>query len=503
MIILHNKAHKRIPFCGILSKFARKNQIEPIMKRIFIPFTILFTTLVVLSSCLNSDDDKVVYYDDTAITSFSLGTLNRTVHTVSSTGADSVYQTTLEGSEYAFYIDHDKREIYNADSLPCGTDVKHVICSITIKNGGTVGIKSMTSDSVMVYDQTDSLDFSTPRVIVVYAHSGKAKRPYTVHVNVHQEEAEVFNWSDMGRQDFFATMDEMKAVTCGDQLYTFGRQDGRLVAFTTAINDGKDWRQLTLPDDLSSAANAYQDVITKDGFIYLLHDGQVVRSANGSDWETIGSTDLRRLVAAGTGKIYGVSNSGTLMASADNGATWTEEKMDAAVEWLPEENINAACLPLRSNTDLERVVIVGNRNTDLFPNDSYAMVWGKVEDLSGDAEENGWMYYNQFDLTYYCLPRLAHLTMCTYDQSLIAFGGAGLGASTEAGFSKIYVSVDGGITWKGSSLYPLPEGLTDNGQALTAVVDGNNCLWIICNQSGQVWRGRLNRLGWTNIQKEL
>ena len=65
------------------------------MKRILIPFTILISTIVTFSSCLSSDDNEVTYYDDSAISPFTLGTLNRTMHTLSSKGVDSVYQISL------------------------------------------------------------------------------------------------------------------------------------------------------------------------------------------------------------------------------------------------------------------------------------------------------------------------------------------------------------------------------------------------------------------------
>ena len=94
----------------------------------------------------STDDNDVVYYDDTAITSFSLGTMNRYVHTKSSTGADSVYKTTYSGSNYAFYIDQLTCEIYNVDSLPKGTDAAHVITTISTKNGGTAIWKSSRRD---------------------------------------------------------------------------------------------------------------------------------------------------------------------------------------------------------------------------------------------------------------------------------------------------------------------------------------------------------------------
>ena len=500
MNILHNKALKRIPICGILSKFALKIQKEPIMKRIFIPFTILLSTVLVFASCLNDDDKEVTYYDDSGITSFTLGTLNRTMHTLSSKGVDSTYQTTIAGSSYQFYIDQDKREIYNPDSLPFGTDVKHVICTVLAKNNGLIGIKSLVSDSVFSYSSTDSIDFSTPRQMVAYANSGRAYRYYTVHVNVHQEEADVFNWSDMGKQETFSFMNGMKVVACNSKLFTFGQKDGQLVGYATDDTDGRSWSQLSLPESLSQSINAYQNILAKDGLLYILQDQLLLRSVDGTNWETVSTTNLSRLVAAGTKKLYGISTEGALMASADQGATWTEEKMDASSEWLPEGNISYACVPLRTNEDIERLIFAGNRSVDAYPNDCYAVVWSKVEDLSGDAEDNGWMFYTQTEDLAYCLPRLSDVAMCAYGDVLLAFGGKGIGACTENAFSKICVSLDGGITWKGTSTYPVPEGLTGMSQPFTSTVDTNNCLWIILGD-GQVWRGRLNRLGWANIQK--
>ena len=245
---------------------------------------------------------------------------------------------------------------------------------------------------------------------------------------------------------------------------------------------------------------AYQNILTKDGVLYILQDQQLLRSVDGSNWETVGTTGLSRLVAAGTKKLYGISTSGVLMASADQGVTWTEEKMDTPSEWLPDGDISYAVLPLHTNKDIERLVIAGNRSAEAYPNDGYAVVWGKVEDLSGDAEDNSWMFYTQTTDNIYSLPRLSNVTICKYGDVLLAFGGNGIGACTESAFSKIYVSLDGGISWKGSKTYPVPEGMAGSNQAFTSTVDANNCLWIIFGD-GQVWRGRLNRLGWANIQK--
>ena len=141
------------------------------MKRTIVPFLLMALTLI-FASCLKSEDEETVSYNDTAISSFSLGTLNRYVKTKAKDGVtDSTYKATVSGSKYSFKIDHLNRKIYNPDSLPYGTDVKKVVVTVSAKNSGTMFFKSMTSDSLTIYNSSDSLDFSKPRELRVYPFS--------------------------------------------------------------------------------------------------------------------------------------------------------------------------------------------------------------------------------------------------------------------------------------------------------------------------------------------
>lgn len=125
------------------------------MKRIIRPFVVLFSVMLLTVSCLGDDNySDVVYYGDTAITSFSLGTLKRTMVTEASDGTDSSYVADVDCSSYDFYIDQLQKEIYNPDSLPAGTDAAHVICNVTSKNSGVVLIAYKNSEG------EDSLAFS-------------------------------------------------------------------------------------------------------------------------------------------------------------------------------------------------------------------------------------------------------------------------------------------------------------------------------------------------------
>ena len=100
------------------------------MKRKYTPFLLLTLTVCLLSSCLSNDDSSSTVYYDTAITSFSVGTLKR--HVTTASGEDSIVKTDCSG--YNFYIDQLTHEIYNTDSLPYGIDASMAVVSISSKN---------------------------------------------------------------------------------------------------------------------------------------------------------------------------------------------------------------------------------------------------------------------------------------------------------------------------------------------------------------------------------
>ena len=166
------------------------------MKRTFQLLCVLFSAMLLMTACLGSDDDSTTYYDDVAVTSFSLGTLNRYLHTTSSKGVDSIYMTTLTGTSYVMTIDQLNHEIYNRDSLPYGTDVKHVVCSLTTRNNAVPYFKSLVSDTLWLYHATDSMDFSQEREMTVVSSSGLFVRNYKVRLNVKQSSATGLSWTE-------------------------------------------------------------------------------------------------------------------------------------------------------------------------------------------------------------------------------------------------------------------------------------------------------------------
>lgn len=360
------------------------------MKRIWMPLTLLLAAGILCSSCLGNEDEEYTYYDDTAITGFSLGTLKCYRHLLTKDGRDSIVTTNVTGSNYKFYIDQEQRKIFNPDSLPYGTDVAKVLCSITTKNAGTLVIKHPQNDSIMYYTSSDSIDFSVPRTFYVTSQSGRYFRPYEVHVNAHQEIADDMVWKQFTAEEGLAAMQQAPLI-----------------------------ERMEIP-------------------------------------------------------------------------SWEGEELDSDASLLPTEDITVTHFPLRTNSDVEQIVVVGNRSLVDYPDDTLAVVWSKIVETGATTHPHAWIYHNTTGVRY-PLPRLKSLTTVYYNERILA-----LGIQPDGTLSNLYVSRDGGITWKVDENYTLPEGMTAS-ERVTMEVDQNNYLWITTDDNA-VWRGRVNRLGWDNQQ---
>lgn len=194
------------------------------MKRYFGLLTAALATIVLCASCLGDDDDQTTTsYNDAAISAFTLGTLNRSLHTTSSAGEDSVYTVTVNGANYKFTVDPVERRIFNTDSLPLNTDVEHVVCAITTYNSSGILYEGINNpDSLEYYESTDSIDFSQPRKVRVYPYYTNEYVTYTIQVNVHQQDGDEFVWSRMDAVS--ADIEEKLALqeTYRTQAQTFG-----------------------------------------------------------------------------------------------------------------------------------------------------------------------------------------------------------------------------------------------------------------------------------------
>lgn len=450
------------------------------MRKLIAYAVMLVATVLTFSSCLSDDTTEYTYYSDTAITAFTLGTVNRYLVEKASDGVtDSTVKTTVTGSNYKFVIDQAKAMIYNPDSLPYGCDAEHILATISTKNSGYIYLKSTTSDSLSYYSSSDSLDLSQPRTMRVLSQNAENYRDYTVWVNVHKEMEGEFQWNKVDSTSIDLTSaTDMKAVAVGTDLFLLASQSG-----TTSIYayNGTGWTACTPNFNTPLTTDAYRSALAYDGYIYIVNNGTVLRSKNGNEWQQMSTaTGIKQLVATSTTELYGLTASG-IVVSTDGGQTWTAETLDSDASLLPETTVGYTCNALKTNNQVERVTFVGTTTS------SYANAWSKLVDFSGSTTSPKWTYVDPSGDTNYALANLDGLTVLPYNGYMLAFG------KSDNTLTAVYLSMDGGITWKKTTDYTLPD--TTTGGAFTAAVDSSHYIWLV-TKNGQLWRGRLNDLGW-------
>ncbi|MFQ9098001.1 MAG: DUF6242 domain-containing protein [Segatella copri] len=451
------------------------------MKRKFFAFIALITATLSLSSCLSSDETTVEYTHDTAITAFSLGSLDR--YTKTKAGKDTLLKANVTGSDYKFYIDQAQRKIYNVDSLPAGTRTAAVLATITSKNSSPILLMDINkTDSVAAYySSSDSINFSTSRLIRVYSSDYSAYAQYQVKVNVHKELPYEFKWHELAQNNSqLAAFSDLKAVACGDYIYVFGKTDEGIKVLKSAINDGSAWSSITMNVGLSS--DAYQSAVALDGKLYISDAGKVYASADAATWTLVpGNADVKQLIGASSRYLYAYTAAG-ISVSKDKGASWEQEKLDTDADYLPTQNISMNVAGVLSAKNVENVMLMGTRDKAL--NDTVATTWLRTVDYDVNAEAGQWNYLEIENNKSGKMPWLDQVITCAADTGFVALGSNG----------KWYKSQNAGLTWKQDKMVVLPAKFATEGR-FAFCRDKQHYYWII--RSGYVWRGRFNIDGWS------
>lgn len=450
------------------------------MKRKFFAFIALITATLSLSSCLSSDETTVEYTHDTAITAFSLGSLDR--YTKTKAGKDTLLKANVTGSDYKFYIDQAQRKIYNVDSLPCGVRDTAILATISSKNSSPILLMDINkTDSVAAYySSSDSINFSKPRFIRVYSSDYSAYAQYQVTVNVHKELPYEFKWHELAQNNSqLAAFSDLKAVACGDYIYVFGKTADGTKVLKSAINNGSAWSSITMNVSLSS--DAYQSAVALDGKLYIADGGKVYASADAATWtEASGNADVKQLIGASSKYLYAYTAAG-ISVSKDKGVSWEPEKLDTDKAYLPKQNISMNVAGVLSAKEVENVMLLGTRDKAL--KDTVATTWLRTVDYAN--EDGQWNYLEIENNKSGKMPWLDQVITCAADTGFVALGSNG----------KWYKSQNAGLTWKQDKMVVLPAKFATATEGRFAFCrDKQHYYWIIRN--GYVWRGRFNIDGW-------
>ncbi len=436
--------------------------------------TLLLTAMTLstlsLGSCLTDNDTQTTTYSDCAITSVTFGTLKRTFHTTSKSGADSTYRGTYSAASYKFTIDQYKREIYNVDSLPEGTDSTKILLTFGTRNGGIVYIKSATSDSLFYLNSTDSIDFTTnPQQFRVFSNDGTCSALYKLKINIHKELPKKMTWNA-----------PYTAEALKDGVQNIAELGGSLFVKTpsgicsTDIRSGKTW------SSLSGGPSAEQPIVAHQGYIYSTDGkGNLVRTKDCVNWEdnisTTAPLGINKLLGSSAGKLYAIANdaagnSPLVSINTETGTATLEEFYDPAIA-----NYVASANSICAAKNEQGTTIIGNiTNAD---NSLSTFVLYKPENT---ATPQKWMLLsNAFNQN---LPD-SYVEVVSYSDYLVALSNG-----------KLYSSLDYGRSWQQRYFLYAPSTLSED--AISHIhADSHGILWIFA-PNGQVFTGKLNEVAW-------
>ena len=459
---------------------------------------LLFSAGFVFASCLKDDARDITYYDDTAITAFTLGKLSLRVDSTTKDGKkDSVYYRKLDAKKYVFYIDQINKRVYNLDSLPYGVNQKKIVGTFSTRNAGVVTLKSLTSDSTAYYKNgQDSVDFTSERTFVVYSNSQKYSQKYTVDVRVHKQKPNDFKWNNLATVSAFASLQGLRVANAGSMVLVFGSTGSATVVYGSPIADGKSWAKLA--PSFSPDANAWKNAVSFNGTAYVLSGGRLWKSDDATSWTDLGvaASAMSRLLGASNAGLHLLGTDGQLYLAKAGTTQIASQALAASSAYLPQQDFNMVVWNHSASDKTEQVVLLGNRTEAGHAGDSAPVVWGKVFEYGQASSTQKWAYYNSLEAEPR-LPRMSNLQVVVHGPVLLAVGGAGMGASSSVQALKdVYVSADGGLSWRTNRIYTMPTDIAKNTTHFAMGTDKDNHIWLVCAGTGKVWRVRKNSVGW-------
>ncbi len=411
----------------------------------------LILALVAGSSCNKKDkdeddEDKIAVTASTvAVKSFSIKANSKVLANL-----DSVF----------FSIDLNRGVIFNADSLPIGTDVSKLVPVITFMTTMSRAELVITQDDGTektvnyLEKSTDSIDFTRPVILNVVAPDTTSKYSYRISVNIHTQKPDSLMWDRMAVGKLparLATPKSQKTVLFNEiPTSIIEESDGTYTLATASDMMEGLWEkeQVTLPAgaDISTLS------ATKDALWMLDGNGTLNTSTDGKSW-TATSEKWVSIVGPYLDSVLG------LKASAAGGLEHCHYPANPLItdspmsEKFPLYGRSALMTVTSKWTPQPTVFFFGGQLADntlssatwAFDGTNWTEIGSQNPPaITGAAVIPYVTYRNQTDIFH----------QFAYDSFLLIGGVKANGEFND----KVYISHDNGVTWKeGSELMTLPE----------------------------------------------
>ena len=432
-----------------------------------------------------------------------------------------------------FSVDLVRGRIFNADSLPVGTDVTALVPVITTLDGCSVAEltvkRSNSTDTVYDYITTPSarIDFTNPVRLRLVSPDGLVERHYTITVNVHNMDPDSLYWNRNDRRNLPSKFsyptsqhtsryeDQIACLTEYQGSYSLATLSTPLSAITGTSPDLGEWivDYVTFP----TAVNINSFTMGAGAMYILGVDGTLLESTDGgSTWNAVGRSWTH---------IYGVYQ-GKVLGSAHQGEQWKIEEYPgtnvyAMPDGMPVSGTSAPIFYTFPMSAMSQMMVVGGRTA---AGSLSAHTWGFDGKAWARISKRGVpvAVENAAVAPYTSIKVAADWNTTDYPTMVLIGGRLSDGSLNDT----VYVSNDFGANWvKATDKMQLPKYLPamQHSQAfvITSTISADevrsrisqvsqewDCPYIYLyggvnasgNTSNNVWRGVINRLSFKPIE---
>lgn len=439
---------------------------------------------IAISSCLDSDDNYE-YSSDATIRAFGIDTIGKGIY-------------------YKFTIDQLKREIYNVDSLPVGSDTiidKILIDTLTVTGWVTSGLNDT------LFNTSDSVDLREPIKLKVHAADGVTVREYTIKVNVHKQDPDSLIWREMAALPASPVSGKQKSVILKEELFVY---TSSTTAYRSSLSTPASLQWSLINVKLPEGAKLNSIVSFNNQLFITTENGEAHYSDNGINWTPMDMQGMQMVTFLGgipEDKVTGSKNRLTGIFTKDGENYFCAKNLEET-SWQKSEETIPENFPLEdiystvftNASGIKQTVIVGNTETVTADNTEIT-----TEETVPWFTMDGLTWADMSTPTDFSCPAMKNPSIMYYGGLFHMMGGD---------FNIIRTSRVG-IEWNEAATkfrYPTEIKVTpgkeeddkdtieyislfkDKGD-YSLTIDTNHYIWIVWSSDGSVWRGRQNKLG--------
>lgn len=389
-----------------------------------------------IASCNSDDDNKdesgqeVVITTSLAVNSFSLEKNDEVLANL-----DSVF----------FTIDLDRALVYNADSLPKGTDVSKLVVNIGLPtvSEATLSYTDVAGEQHSIdylTTKTDSIDFSGNSVkLHLVSYNQVDSRDYEIKINVHKMVPDSLYWDKAAMRKLPTTLSapaEQRTVELGDEVLCFTRSEqGACVASASDPSGAWNYTQVTMPANMLIGSIT----ATEDALYAVTSAGELlVSSDKGGTWNNT-SSKMTHIYGGYENKVVGVrkSDDGKYYHCTYPATTESEVSAD-----FPVAGTSQAVTYSNKWSSSPLMIVCGGAVAGGTLSGS---TWGYDGAQWGCLSSTGLPEAEGICLVPYYTYKVSAQWVATLHSTLIAIGGKLTSGECQ---DKVYVSIDRGLHWR-------------------------------------------------------